>query len=198
MTTGEDLAAALADLGRASRHQLAEQWAGYFGAPPPPRTSRALLLRAVAYKMQERALGGLSAGTRRRLCGPEPRPVRHRRTLRPGTVLVRQWHGVGRSDQDRGVLIAASAIARCRSRPPDHRHPLVRASCKRRHDGGAVMTLRCAMASPLLPPPHGGAPTLREAVLTREVRLRIRKRRGVEMRLVIEGPSAGSGSERCW
>src|SRR5258708_28080029 len=46
MTTGEDLGAALADLGRASRHQLAEQWAGYFGAPPPPRTSRALLLRA--------------------------------------------------------------------------------------------------------------------------------------------------------
>jgi hypothetical protein len=40
MTTGEDLAAALADLGRASRHRLAEQWAGYFGAPPPPRTSR--------------------------------------------------------------------------------------------------------------------------------------------------------------
>jgi Protein of unknown function (DUF2924) len=42
-----------------------------------------------------RALGGLSAGTRRQLCGPEPRPVRRRRVLRPGTVLVRQWHGVG-------------------------------------------------------------------------------------------------------
>ena len=106
MTTGEDLGAALADLGRASRHQLAEQWAGYFGAPPPPRTSRALLLRAVAYKMQERALGGLSAGTRRRLCGPEPRPVRHRRVLRPGTVLVREWHGVGHQARvlEEGVL----------------------------------------------------------------------------------------------
>src|SRR5260370_281583 len=75
MTTGEDLGAALADLGRASRHQLAEQWAGYFGAPPPPRTSRALLLRAVAYKMQERAPGGLSAGTRGRRSAKPGRPL---------------------------------------------------------------------------------------------------------------------------
>jgi len=56
--------------------------------------------------MQERALGGLSAGTRRLLCGPEPRPVRRRRTLRPGTVLVREWHGVGHqvSVLEEGVL----------------------------------------------------------------------------------------------
>jgi hypothetical protein len=106
MTGGEDLDAALAGLERASRHRLAEQWAVYFGAMPPARTSRSLLLRAVAYKMQERALGGLSARTRRRLCGPEPSPVRRRRTLRPGTVLVREWHGVGHQVRilDHGVL----------------------------------------------------------------------------------------------
>src|SRR5260221_14596765 len=75
MTEGADLAAALAGLARASRHRLAEQWVEYFG-PPPPRTSRSLLLRAVAYKLQEGALGGLSARTRRRLYGPEPSPVR--------------------------------------------------------------------------------------------------------------------------
>ena len=91
--TGADLAAALADLERASRARLAELWSGYFGAPPPPRTSRALLLRAVAYTVQERALGGLSAGTRRRLGGPDPVPAR--RGPRPGTVLVREWHGAG-------------------------------------------------------------------------------------------------------
>jgi hypothetical protein len=45
--------------------------------------------------MQGRALGGLSARTRRRLGGPEPAAVRRHRTLRPGTVLVREWHGVG-------------------------------------------------------------------------------------------------------
>jgi hypothetical protein len=80
MTTGEDLGAALTDLARASRHHLAEQWA--FRRPAAaPHLARAAL-RAVAYKMQERALGGLSAGTRRRLCGPEPRPVRYMSDLR--------------------------------------------------------------------------------------------------------------------
>jgi hypothetical protein len=94
MSEGGELDAALADLARASRHRLAEHWRAYFGAAPPPRTSRSLLLRAVAYKMQERALGGLSTRARRRLNGPEPRPVRRHRGLKPGTVLVREWHGV--------------------------------------------------------------------------------------------------------
>ena len=93
--TGADLAAALAALERASRARLAELWAGYFGSKPPPRTSRALLLRAVAYQLQEGALGGLSPATCRRLGGPEPAPLRPPRGPRPGTVLVREWHGVG-------------------------------------------------------------------------------------------------------
>jgi hypothetical protein len=67
MTTGEDLGPALAGLERASRHRLAEHWAEYFGPPPPPRTSRSLMIRAVAYKMQGRALGGLS-GARPAVC----------------------------------------------------------------------------------------------------------------------------------
>jgi hypothetical protein len=46
MTGGADLGAALAGPARASRDRLAEHWAGYFGARPPPRTSRSLL-RAV-------------------------------------------------------------------------------------------------------------------------------------------------------
>jgi len=106
MTDGEDLGIALTGLARARRHRLAEHWTEYFGMAPPARTSRSLLLRAVAYRIQERALGGLSARTRRLLCGPEPSPVRRRRTLRPGTVLVREWHGVGHQVTilDNGVL----------------------------------------------------------------------------------------------
>jgi hypothetical protein len=107
MTGGEDLGTALAGLAGASRHRLAEHWAEYFGAPPPPRTSRSLLIRAVAYKMQERALGGLSARTRRRLLSAErPASARRSRALRPGTVLVREWHGVGHQVTvlDKGVL----------------------------------------------------------------------------------------------
>ena len=95
MSTGEDLGTVLAGLERASRHRLAEHWAEYFGAAPPPRTSRSLMIRAVAYKMQERAMGGLSAATRRLLSGQEPASVRRRRALSPGTVLIRKWHGIG-------------------------------------------------------------------------------------------------------
>src|SRR5689334_5458550 len=73
MSAAEDLGAALARLEGGSRDHLAELWAEYFGAAPPPRTSRALLVRAVAYKMQERELGGLSAATRRLLSEEEDR-----------------------------------------------------------------------------------------------------------------------------
>jgi hypothetical protein len=107
MTGGEDLGTALAGLARASRHRLAEHWGEYFGAAPPPRTSRSLLIRAVGYKMQELALGGLSARTRRRLLSAErPASARRSRALRPGTVLVREWHGVGHQVTvlDKGVL----------------------------------------------------------------------------------------------
>ena len=64
------------------------------------------MIRAVAYKMQERALGGLSAATRRLLSGQEPAPVRRRRTLSPGTVLIREWHGIGHQVTilEKGVL----------------------------------------------------------------------------------------------
>jgi hypothetical protein len=92
MTTGENLGTALARLERASRDHLAELWGEHYGVPPPPRTSRALMIRAVAYKMQERELGGLSAATRRALSEEGVRATR-RRVIRTGTVLIREWHG---------------------------------------------------------------------------------------------------------
>ena len=83
MRSSEDFGAALAGLERASRHRLTEHWVGCFGAAPPPRTSRSLMIRAIAYtRAQERAIGGLSAATRRLLCAEEPAPVRRRRGLR--------------------------------------------------------------------------------------------------------------------
>ena len=94
MSRGDDLGAALAGLERRSRHRLAELWTEHFGAAPPPRTSRSLMIRAVAYKMQERALGGLSPATRRLLSADGPASTRKGRVLRPGTVLVREWQGI--------------------------------------------------------------------------------------------------------
>ena len=93
MRAAEDLGTALARLERVSRDHLTELWTEYFGARPPPRTSRALMVRAVAYKLQERELGGLSAATRRLLSEEESKAAR-RQVIRPGTVLIREWHGV--------------------------------------------------------------------------------------------------------
>lgn len=91
----EGLGQKLAELTHLSRNSLAERWAAIFGATPPPRTSRPLMIRAVAYKMQERMFGELPASTRRMLLGESitaraPGPSRQ---VSPGTVLLREWQG---------------------------------------------------------------------------------------------------------
>src|SRR5580700_9396065 len=62
--------------------------------------SRELLLRAVAYRMQEVALGGLRPERQRQLRqfaqqlnGSQEVRIRPRPELKPGTRLVREWQG---------------------------------------------------------------------------------------------------------
>lgn len=93
MRGNEELSAAAAALERASRDQLAELWVEYFGIAPPSRMSRALLMRAIAYKMQERVLGGLSPALRQFLAGGDASPRRKVRAVSPGVVLIREWQG---------------------------------------------------------------------------------------------------------
>ena len=40
--------------------QLKQLWRSLYGSEPPRRISRELLIRAVAYRIQEQALGGLN------------------------------------------------------------------------------------------------------------------------------------------
>ncbi len=90
----EGLAEELNGLTRLSRHSLSARWAALYGRAPPPRTSRALMIRAVAYKMQELVHGGLSAASRRALVGTGVATAAPPREVRPGTVLLREWRGV--------------------------------------------------------------------------------------------------------
>ena len=53
------LSASLAELPHLPRTQLVELWAKHVGCPPPKAASTPLLLRAVAYAVQEQQLGGL-------------------------------------------------------------------------------------------------------------------------------------------
>ena len=52
------------------------------------------MTRAVAYKIQERVYGGLSASTRRALADKSPTATVSPPEARPGTVLLREWHGI--------------------------------------------------------------------------------------------------------
>ncbi len=57
----------LARLSELTIFELRGEWRRLHRMPPPMRLSRDLLIRGITYKLQERALGGLSMATDRKL-----------------------------------------------------------------------------------------------------------------------------------
>jgi len=167
-STAESLGARLAQLPLLPREQLVELWEEHMGKPPPKAASSSLLMRAVAYAIQEQQLGGLKGAEIRILCrigrsageraktrrsgtagkgearseavaghgtadAPDPLrdPLERTRPgvtsrpaiptiLKPGTRLVREWHGRNHTIDVRvdgfgwngGVYRSLSAVAR--------------------------------------------------------------------------------------
>jgi hypothetical protein len=79
---------------------LRTAWCRHYRTEAPASLSRDLLLRALAYKLQERAHGGLSQLARRALRALAPTTAAARAAaaaprvrLKPGVRLVRDWHG---------------------------------------------------------------------------------------------------------
>jgi hypothetical protein len=96
-----DVAKALVRLSELTIFELRGEWRRLHRTPPPMRLSRDLLTRGITYKLQERAYGGLSMATARKLeqaaAGPPSRGAAKPTpsvSLRPGTRLVREWHAV--------------------------------------------------------------------------------------------------------
>lgn len=93
------LASELAGLSHLDRPALVKRWRQVCDCEPPFNISRSLLLQALAYRMQEKALGGLKPATKRLLkkitqehaTGRQVAIPAH--TIRPGTRLLREWHG---------------------------------------------------------------------------------------------------------
>jgi hypothetical protein len=88
------------ELKEATSANLKQRWRALYGSEPPRRISRDLLIRALAYRIQEQALGGLKPSTRRLLAkvaadvsARQPIQVAPEPALKPGTVLLREWHG---------------------------------------------------------------------------------------------------------
>ena len=84
---GLRLDARIAALATLSPAQLRDEWVQQHGEAAPS-LSADLLRLGLAYRMQEQALGGLDAATRRVLDGQRVQP-----TLAAGTRLLRSWQG---------------------------------------------------------------------------------------------------------
>jgi hypothetical protein len=96
-----DIAKTFARLSELTIFELRGEWRRLHRMPPPMRLSRDLLIRGIIYKLQERAYGGLSMATARKLERASADPLGRGAakpapsvSLRPGTRLVREWRGV--------------------------------------------------------------------------------------------------------
>jgi hypothetical protein len=99
-TTGAALEDCIADLKLATLSDLKERWRALYRTEPPRGIRRDLLIRALAYRIQEQAFGGLKPSIRRLLAkvagdasGGRKIQVAQPPTLKPGTLLLREWHG---------------------------------------------------------------------------------------------------------
>ena len=86
------LAEEIAGLCKLSRQQLKDRWRHLFKAAPPAAFTPDRLARGIAWRLQERALGGHSTSARAALkCTGTRRAVSP--ALKPGNRLVRRWRG---------------------------------------------------------------------------------------------------------
>lgn len=90
----------LATLAGLETDVLHVRWAELFGATPINRMSRELLIRGIAYRLQEEAEGGLAKKRLRQLDRLEKEfassgkvRIDSARDLRSGTRIVREWQG---------------------------------------------------------------------------------------------------------
>ena len=114
--TAEEVEREIAALDGLDLKALQNRWRELYRVEPPFKIRSGFLRRAIAYRLQELVFGGLSAKTRRQLkamaedarsrrqpaiAGPETPgtlavpslPAPRRRTLSPGTRLLREWNG---------------------------------------------------------------------------------------------------------
>ena len=101
--TAEEVEREIAALDSLAIASLRSRWREVYGNEPPLKVRRGFMARAVAYRLQELAFGGLKPATQKHLrkladaqrsdsgetAALRPRP----KTLSPGTRLLREWNG---------------------------------------------------------------------------------------------------------
>jgi hypothetical protein len=98
-STAYETSARIMALNELTAQQLRDEWRRLYRGQPP-RLSRDLLIRTIAYRIQELAYGGLSKATQRRLAALSTElklkwsvVVSPDLSLMPGARLVREWRG---------------------------------------------------------------------------------------------------------
>jgi len=94
------MASKLERLNQLSSDGLRSEWRRCYRSEPPPRIGRDLMIRAVAHKIQEQALGGLKGPVKRKLKSlmetigsGKHVGVAGAAVLKPGMRLMREWRG---------------------------------------------------------------------------------------------------------
>lgn len=88
-----------AEVAKLGPDELKWQWSEAWGMPPPPKISRTMLEKSLAFKLREQAGLGLTPEQQEKLnrlvatYKRNPAPLRELR-VKPGTRLVRTWQGV--------------------------------------------------------------------------------------------------------
>lgn len=112
-TETEQISTGIAHLSVLEVSELKDRWRAVYGNEPPPRSSKKLLVSAIAYKIQERAFGTLKPSAIRLLEHASEdlggRQIAHIRKITrasTGTVLIREWQGKSHhvTVLERGVL----------------------------------------------------------------------------------------------
>jgi hypothetical protein len=90
----------IAELSALNKTQLLPIWRQNFDEDPPPKLRKELMVPILAYRMQERAYGGLSHSARKKLRDiaaslrmDKLSPRDGEAEPQTGTRLIRSWHG---------------------------------------------------------------------------------------------------------
>jgi hypothetical protein len=92
-TEAAAIEAEIAHLRSLALDALRRRWQAVFGRTPPAPLSKDLLGRMIAWRLQEQAFGGLDRESLSFLDSLARHGGSPRRRLKPGTVLVRDYHG---------------------------------------------------------------------------------------------------------
>ena len=141
-TTTSALLHEIAALRQATAADLKERWRALYSTEPPRRISRDLLVRALAYRMQERALGGLQVlhapiiGKGGRRCVGTPADARRTsidsQTGNSSATRVARHAASGDSPRGWHRLPGQAVQVVVGGRLPNHRHQRVGAALLRK------------------------------------------------------------------